>query len=136
VDRAQGNEQRRAVEQPVRVLEDLFLTRVRSLPPDVQRLLLLASADDAESAALVARAHAQAGGGVAALDAAELTGLIKIDGARLEFRHPLMRSAVYNTATSTDRGAAHLALAAALEGDREQLDRRTWHLASIEGLLR
>ena len=41
-----------------------------------------------------------------------------------------MRSAVYGSATSNERRAVHWALAAALEGDDEQADRRAWHLAS------
>ena len=41
-----------------------------------------------------------------------------------------MRSAVYGAATSAERRAVHWALAAALEGDDEQADRRAWHLAA------
>lgn len=112
-----------------RQLEDLFLARVRSLSPGVQRLLLIAAADDSETAALIARAYAPAGEGLATLDVAELAGLVSVDEARLEFRHPLVRSAVYSAATSKDRRGAHRALAAALDADPEQRDRRAWHLA-------
>jgi tetratricopeptide (TPR) repeat protein len=111
-------------------LESVFLARVRRLAPEVQRLLLVAAADDSESAAAVIQASGPGDGAVAALDTAEEAGLISVQGQRLRFRHPLVRSAVYSAATSQERRAAHLALAADLSGDAEQLDRRAWHLAA------
>src|SRR5207247_1842766 len=47
----------------------------------------------------------------------------------LEFRHPLLRAAVYHTASAVARRAAHQALANTVAGER-QLDRRAWHLAA------
>jgi DNA-binding CsgD family transcriptional regulator len=113
-----------------RQVEDEFLRRARSLTPDAQRLLLIAAADDSEAAATVARAAGSGDEGLVAINLAEVAGLVFVDGARLKFRHPLVRSAVYSAATSADRRAAHRALAAALEGDPEQADRRAWHLAA------
>jgi DNA-binding CsgD family transcriptional regulator len=107
-------------------VESVFLERVRRLRPETQRLLLIAAADDFEDAALVAKAEGRADG----LDEAERAGLISVRGARLEFRHPLVRSAVYGAATSSQRRAAHRALADALEADASHLDRRAWHLAA------
>ena len=46
----------------------------------------------------------------------------------VEFRHPLVRSALLESATHSQRRAAHAALAAALSGD-EHADRRVWHQA-------
>jgi AAA ATPase domain len=111
-------------------VEGIFLERVHRLPPEAQRLLLVAAADDSENAALVTRAGESLGVGVRALDTVEEAGLVFVHGTRLEFRHPLVRSAVYEAATSSERRAAHRALAEALAGDDEQPDRRAWHLAA------
>jgi DNA-binding CsgD family transcriptional regulator len=122
-------------------LERVFHDRVARLPAPTRLALLAAAADDSESAAVVERAVATLSSGTFALAAAEEAGLLTIGGGRLAFRHPLVRSAVYGAATSTERRAVHWALAAALEGDDEQADRRAWHLASSalepdEGIVR
>src|SRR5262245_21557644 len=109
-----------------RELERVFLERTKRLPAETQRLLLIAAADDSEDVGVVTRAAGDPG----ALDAAEEAGLVSVHGRRLEFRHPLVRSAVYEAATSTERRAAHAALANALEDDDRHADRRVWHLAS------
>jgi DNA-binding CsgD family transcriptional regulator len=111
-------------------VETVFLERVRRLPEEAQRLLLVAAADDAESISLVVRAAGALGVGPQAFGVAEEAGLLSVHGTRLEFRHPLVRSAVYEASTSTERRAAHRALADALEGDDEHADRRAWHLAA------
>src|SRR5262245_53303822 len=111
-------------------VESVFLERVRRLSDETQRLLLVAAADDSENVALVTRAAAALGVGPDALGVAEEAGLLSVHGNRLEFRHPLVRSAVYEGATSNDRRAAHGALADALVGDAEHADRRAWHLAA------
>src|SRR5204862_1995801 len=59
-----------------------------------------------------------------ALGAAEGAGLIEIDGS-LAFRHPLIRSAVYEAATADERRNAHRLLAEGLPKDAAA--RRTWH---------
>ncbi|SNY05641.1 regulatory protein, luxR family [Paractinoplanes atraurantiacus] len=73
------------------------------------------------------RLLAAAGAGLDDVQRAIDAELIVLDGASLRFRHPLMRSAVYQRAPLAARLAAHRALA-------EQLadfpDRRLWHLAS------
>jgi DNA-binding CsgD family transcriptional regulator len=113
-----------------RQLEHAFLSRARDLPRETQVLLLVAAADDSEDVALVANAAARLGAENSALDAAEDAGLVIVQGRRLEFRHPLVRSAVYDAATSVERREAHASLAAALSDDDGQADRRAWHLAS------
>ena len=113
-----------------RQVEGMFLERVRRLPAEGQRVLLIASADDLEDARLVARAGELLGVGRRALDSPEQSGLVSVHGNRLEFRHPLVRSAVYEAATSSERRSAHRALAEALAEAGEHADRRAWHLAA------
>jgi DNA-binding CsgD family transcriptional regulator len=108
-------------------LERVFIARVAQLPADAQRLLLIAAADDSEDIGLVIRAASTT---FAALDPAEASGLISVNGTRLDFRHPLVRSAIYGAATSSERRAAHAALARALADDDRHADRRVWHLAA------
>src|SRR5437867_672480 len=64
-----------------------------------------------------------------ALDPAEGAGLVSVHGARIDLRHPRVRSALYQAARSSERRAAHRALAEALAGG-EDADRRIWHLAA------
>lgn len=113
-----------------RQLESAFHERVRRLPDETRLVLLVAAADDSEDVALICDAGERLGVGPEALDVAEQAQLVSIHGTRLEFRHPLVRSAVYGAATSSERRAAHRALAEALAGDLEHADRRAWHLAS------
>jgi DNA-binding CsgD family transcriptional regulator len=111
-------------------LEHVFHARVRELPEDTRRVLLVAAADESEDAGLVARAAERLGVRTDALDPAEEAKLVTVHGTRFEFRHPLVRSAVYGAATSSERRAAHAALAEVLADDPRHADRRAWHLAS------
>ena len=54
------------------------------------------------------------------------SGVVILDGDRLTFRHPLMRSAAYHDAPRADRRAAHRALAGTLPKGSPA---RAWHLA-------
>ena len=58
---------------------------------------------------------------------AEAAGLLEI-GARVRFRHPLVRSAAYRVATAPDRQQVHEALAEATDPELDP-DRRAWHRA-------
>jgi DNA-binding CsgD family transcriptional regulator len=110
-------------------VERSFLTRVRRLPDETQTLLLVAAADDTGELPTVLRAAAQLGAVAESLDAAERAGLAQVRGARLELRHPLVRSAVYQAAPLSKRQAVHRALANALDGEADA-DRRAWHRAA------
>ena len=93
-------------------IEESFRRRLEALPAETQRLLLVAAAEPVGDPVLVWRAAARLGIGVQA--AAETDGLLTI-GARVTFRHPLVRSAVYRAASPEDRQAAHRALADATD---------------------
>jgi DNA-binding CsgD family transcriptional regulator len=110
-------------------VEQSYLARVRLLPDAAQTLLVVAAADDTGDLAIVLGAAAKLGAGSAALDAAEGASLVRSRGGRLEFRHPLVRSAVYQAAPFSKRQAVHRALANVLDGEVEA-DRRAWHRAA------
>jgi DNA-binding CsgD family transcriptional regulator len=110
-------------------IERAFMARVQLLPGDARQMLLLAAADDSGDVGTLLRAAEGVGVGPDALDAVERAGLVAADGGRLRFRHPLLRSAVYHAAGFADRRAAHEALAAALDDERDA-DRRAWHRAA------
>jgi len=109
-------------------LQLAFRQQIERLPRAAQSALLLAAADDAGELAVILPAAAALDLAEDALDAAERAGLVETDGRRLTFRHPLIRSAVYESATSGERRRAHGALAEACRTD-EHADRRLWHLA-------
>ena len=91
-------------------IERVFLDRCRRLPPDVQTLLLVAAADDSGHVATVRAAAESLGADPDSLDVAERSGLLVVDGDTVRVRHPLVRSAVYQAATSRERREAHRAL--------------------------
>jgi DNA-binding CsgD family transcriptional regulator len=109
-------------------IEKSFERRLEALPVDSRRLLLLAAAEPLGDPLLLWRAAAATGVPAAAAAAPEADELLSI-GSRATFRHPLVRSAVYRSATAEQRRAAHLALAAATDRDTDP-DRRAWHLAA------
>jgi DNA-binding CsgD family transcriptional regulator len=114
-------------------VERAFLTAFRRLPAEAQTLLLVAAADDSGRTSTVTRAAENLGVGTEALDAAEESGLLRVENGAVTLRHPLVRSAIYGAATSSRRRQAHRALADALAGTPEE-DRRAWHLAaSVDG---
>lgn len=111
---------------PTRI-EESFRRRSRGLPIETRLLLLVAAAEPTGDAALLWRATAELDVDRESADPAEAAGLLEI-GARVTFRHPLVRSAIYRTATLPDRRRAHAALAAATDPQTDP-DRRAWHRA-------
>jgi DNA-binding CsgD family transcriptional regulator len=108
-------------------IEQTFLRRVRALPSDTQRALLVAAAETVGDAAVIAQALGRLGVGPADMIPAEDAGLVELDG-RVRFGHPLVRSAAYRSATPNERRHAHEALASATDPERDP-DRRAWHRA-------
>jgi DNA-binding CsgD family transcriptional regulator len=109
-------------------IEKSFARRLQKLRPDTRSLLLIAAAEPLGDPLLLWRAAERFGIGVTASSAAETDGLISI-GARVTFRHPLVRSAVYRAASADARRSVHLALAEVTDPDADP-DRRAWHLAA------
>ena len=109
-------------------IEEEFVRRIKSLPEEAQRLLLIAAAEPVGDAALFLRAATELNIPVAALAPAEDAGLIDF-GPRMRFAHPLMRSAAYRAAELTDRRDTHRALATVTDPQSDP-DRRAWHAAN------
>jgi DNA-binding CsgD family transcriptional regulator len=106
-------------------IEEGFLRRLEPLPAETRRLLLTAAVEPLGDANVLWRAAERLGirpeAGIPAAEA----GLIEF-GARVRFRHPLVRSAAWRGADVRDLREVHGALAAVTELDP---DRRAWHHA-------
>ena len=111
-----------------RKIEETFGRRIGRLPLDTQRLLLVAAADHLGDAAKVWRAAEILGIAKDAAGPAEEAELLDI-GTAVRFRHPLVRSAVYRSASSRERRVVHQALADATDPAVDP-DRHAWHLAA------
>jgi hypothetical protein len=109
-------------------IEESFLRRLDALPEEARWLLLVAAAEPVGDPVVVWRACERLGSVVSAAEAAEAEGLLSI-GDLVTFRHPLVRSAVYRSASLEERQAAHLALAEATDPELDP-DRRAWHRAA------
>ena len=105
-----------------------FGARIEALPDVARQALVLAAADD--EVVVVQRALRLRGLGLDALARAEAAGLVAVDGGRVRFSHPLIRTAAYGGAGSNVRREAHAALAAAIRGDAARRVRRAWHEAA------
>ena len=107
----------------------LFGRRLEQLDRRARLALLTAAAARAGDLRVLAGAWERLGVG-GAIEEAERSGLVVLDGERLEFRHPLVRSLAYADADSADRRKAHAALAAVgREGGEAGRDEATWHAA-------
>jgi DNA-binding CsgD family transcriptional regulator/tetratricopeptide (TPR) repeat protein len=108
-------------------LEEAFAARAAELPAPARTLVrVAATAEDGQLATILA--------GAGIIDAASRTiedlmpavraRLVEVDGQQVRFRHPLMQSAIYQSATVAERHAAHAALSGLFADDP---DRRVWH---------
>jgi DNA-binding CsgD family transcriptional regulator len=112
---------------PTRI-EAGFRRRLEALPEDTRSLMLVVALEPVGDSMAVWQAAGRLGIPASATAAAETDGLLEI-GARVRFRHPLVRSAVYSAASLPARRAVHAALAEVTDRDRDP-DRRAWHLAA------
>ena len=104
-----------------------YVRRLSLLPVQTRLLVLAAAAEPLGDPVLLYRAAETLGIDMAAADPAVDAGLLKI-GGRVEFAHPLVRSAAYRSAAAEDRHRVHRALAEATD-PRTDPDRRAWHRA-------
>jgi hypothetical protein len=109
-------------------IEEGFTRRLLTLPQDTQRLLVAAAAEPLGDATLLWRAAALLGLIPNAADAAKKAGLIEF-GARVRFRHPLVRAAAYRSASTEVLQVVHRALADVTDANVDP-DRRAWHRAN------
>ena len=111
-------------------LERAFAMQESQLPAATRTLLLVAAADDGSSLEELLQAASIVEGADVRVDVvgpALAARLVEADGLGLRFRHPLVRSAIYQGANVPQRQAAHAALSEVLVG---QPDRRVWHRAA------
>lgn len=111
-------------------LERAFAIQQSELPAVTRSVLLVAAADDGDALGEVLGAAGIVEGAkvpVGALAPAIAAGLVEVKGSRLHFRHSLVRSAIYQAASLSQRHAAHAALSRVLA---DEADRRVWHRAA------
>ena len=108
-------------------IEHSYVQRLRLLPADTQLLVLTAAAEPLGDPVLLRRAAGALGIEMAAAAPAVDAGLIQLR-MRVEFAHPLVRSAAYRAADAADRRRVHRALADATDAQTDP-DRRAWHRA-------
>ncbi|MFD6330762.1 ATP-binding protein [Streptomyces niveus] len=111
----------------VDALAEGFVHRLERLPSAARSSVVLAAAEPVGDLGLLRRAAKLLELDTAGLADAEDAGLLSL-GPRLRFRHPLVRSAVYASATPGLRRRVHGALAEATDPETA-VDRRAWHRA-------
>jgi hypothetical protein len=95
-------------------IEASFQRRLEGLPADTRRLLQLAAAEPVGDPVLLWRAAGRLGIATQAATPAAEVDLVEL-GARVRFRHPLVRSAAYRSASLPERQGVHRALAEATD---------------------
>jgi DNA-binding CsgD family transcriptional regulator len=108
-------------------IEESFRRQLEALPADTRRLLVLAAADPSGDRSLMWRAAGRLGIPLGAEHPAQEAGLVDF-GIQVRFRHPLVRSVAYRSASAADRQETHGALAEETDAATDP-DRRAWHRA-------
>jgi DNA-binding CsgD family transcriptional regulator len=110
-----------------RQLESHYLRQARELSTDAQLWLLVAATEPTGNRDLIASAAVALGLSLDCASDAERAGLVTINDA-VEFRHPLVRSAIYGATARTERRRVHATLGR--EADRLGLaELEAWHAA-------
>jgi DNA-binding CsgD family transcriptional regulator len=110
-----------------RRIEESFRRRLAALPADTRQLLVVAAAEPLGDPVLVWRAAEWLEITPEAAEAAEAEGLVTF-GARVMFRHPVVRSVAYHAGSLHARREAHRVLAHVTNPQLDP-DRRAWHRA-------
>ena len=108
-------------------IEQGFVRQLEPFPAETRRLLLLAAAEPVGDVTLLWRAAERLGIGPEAAAPAEAAGLVEI-GARVRFRHPLVRSAAYRAAPRPN-DARSIGRSPTRPTRELDPDRRAWHRA-------
>ena len=106
-------------------IEESYAARLDQLSSETRLLVLTAAAEPLGSPILLHHAVTMLGIDMSAAGSAVDAGLISI-GTRVEFAHPLVRSAAYRSAAADDRLRVHQALADVTDAENDP-DRRAWH---------
>ena len=109
-------------------IEESFRRQLGALPAQPRRLLQLAAAEPTGNPVLVWRAAGRLGICAEAAGPPVEAGLAEF-GVRVRFRHPLVRSAAYQSAPTDDLREIHAALAEVTDPASDP-DRLTWHRAA------
>ncbi len=109
-------------------IEESFGHQLAALPTQTRRLMQLAAADPVGDQVVLWRAAAQLRIPASAATPAQDAGLLDL-GTHVRFRHPLVRSAAYRSASLQERQDAHRALAEVTDPQTDP-DRRAWHRAN------
>ncbi|MFG2259482.1 ATP-binding protein [Streptomyces mirabilis] len=98
-------------------LEDAFSARSDSVSRECRTLLLVLAAEPSAPLNLLLELSSRISGSAVSVDAVQEAvdaDLVTLVGYSAEFRHPLMRTAIYTHATLADRLATHRALASVM----------------------
>ena len=109
-------------------IEESFRRQLDALPAQSRRLLQVAAAEPSGDPLLVWRAAARLGISTEYAEPAVAMRLLRL-GARVQFRHPLVRSAAYHSASPDERREIHATLAEVSDPASDP-DRLAWHRAA------
>ncbi|MFE2485920.1 ATP-binding protein [Streptomyces mirabilis] len=104
-------------------LEDAFSARSDSVSRECRTLLLVLAAEPSAPLNLLLELSSRISGSAVSVDAVQEAvdaDLVTLVGYTAEFRHPLMRTAIYTHATLADRLATHRALASVMDDTPER----------------